>query len=118
MHPTLANEEVEIRRTRRRARREAIAVTSGERIRALRHDSGHSLRSACQHMGIPETTLGALERGTLLMRIHDLFTISQFYGVSMEWIVQGGSLKRPLKTPLQKFNENMMRASERRALGN
>jgi len=73
----------------------------GQRLRDLRHDSGYSLASVEHLTGVNKSTLGYAERGQQFIRMPELLTLAAFYDVSTQYIIEGGTLRRKLKTPLE-----------------
>lgn len=73
----------------------------GQRLRDLRHDSGYSLAEVGAKTGVSKSTLGYNERGQTFIHLPELMTLAAFYDVTLTYLLEGGSLRRKLKTPLE-----------------
>ena len=82
-------------------------IDQGKRLRALRHDRGLSLQQIQNRTGVHKSTLDYAERGGTFLRQPELITLCAFYGVTVQWVVNGGKLRRALRTPLETVAEQV-----------
>lgn len=77
-----------------------VMASQGERIKALRIDADLSFSQVSRLTRIPETNLKYAERSKRFLTIPELMLLSGLYSVSVDWIINGGPLRRPLKSAI------------------
>lgn len=60
-----------------------------ERLRDIRRGQKLTIWEAAAMMGIKSNTLNGYETGSCMPSAKNLFIISAFYGVSMDWLMGG-----------------------------
>lgn len=78
-----------------------LRTAIGKRLRELRHDTGYTLAKIEKLTGVSRSTLGYVERGESFIRLPELTTLAAFYDVTPSYLIEGGTLRRKLKTPLE-----------------
>lgn len=65
--------------------------TIGDRIRTLRRGRGLSQGELAGQVGLTQTTVSNYERGKRTMDIDTARSLADHFGVSLEWLANGGS---------------------------
>lgn len=88
-------------------------MTVGERIRKKRQDLGWTQEILCSKVGLSKSFLSELESGKRNVSAENLYTISQVFGVSMDYLMAGKASKEsrdpnfqlPIPNSLARFAE-------------
>lgn len=86
----------------------------GRRLRALRHDADRSIRTVANFLSIPESNLGAYERGESAIPLRESALLARFYNVTIDHLAFGTPLDRELKTKSDNLIGKSYRVKPRR----
>lgn len=78
----------------------AARKAQADRLKALRIDADLTFKTLSEWTMIPMTNLKYAERDMRFLTVPELMTLAALYSVSVDWIINGGQLRRPLKTAI------------------
>lgn len=79
----------------------AQKIEIGKRLKKLREDKNLTQKDICEFLGLKQvSSVSEYESGKKLPRPMELFSLSQFYNVTMEWIMTGKDKQEPMSVPL------------------
>lgn len=69
--------------------------TIGIRLRRIREEKGLDQKEAAEKLGMSNVVLNRYEKDKREPDLNTIFTLAQFYGVSIDWLVKGNKLSIP-----------------------